>query len=48
MNNLNTLNNDLTRLQHTTDKQINKLIAEATILLFEIKALTEKGVKLNK
>jgi hypothetical protein len=47
MNNLNTKFDNMEHSQREFDKQINKLIAEATILLYEIEALNKKGV-LNK
>jgi hypothetical protein len=43
---MNTINNKLNTVEQSqkeVNKQINKLIAEATMLLYEIIAIAEKG-----
>jgi hypothetical protein len=37
--------NLMQKSQREFDKKINKLLAEATILLYEIKAINERGIR---
>lgn len=44
MNDLNTKFDNMEASERENNRQISKLLAEATILLFEIEALAQKGV----
>lgn len=47
MDTLQVKSNQITKMQRDIDKQINKMLAEATLLLYEIEAIIRKESKHN-